>query len=110
MNGIRTLSENIADNGGLKIVHAAYQTFVQRNGPDELLPEMLDYNQNQLFWISAAQTWCGVEGSDDDDEPDHAPFRFRVQGTFSNMPSFSNDFNCAIGTKMNPVKKCEIKT
>lgn len=54
-----SLGENIADNGAVKGMYGAYQTFVERNGPEPTLPE-LNYTQNQLFWISAAQLWCAV--------------------------------------------------
>lgn len=40
-------------------MYGAYQTFVEQNGPEPTLPE-LNYTQNQLFWISAAQLWCAV--------------------------------------------------
>lgn len=54
-----SLGENIADNGAVKGMYGAYQTFVERNGPEPTLPD-LNYTQNQLFWISAAQLWCAV--------------------------------------------------
>lgn len=59
LNGINTQGENIADNGGIKESYRAYQSYVEKNGEEPKLPG-LDYSTKQLFWISAAQSWCGV--------------------------------------------------
>lgn len=106
-----TQGENIADNGAIKGTYAAYQKFTHRNGPDATLPG-LNYTANQLFWISAAQTWCAVTRPESDTlhytTNVHAPPRFRILGTFQNAQHFSNDFNCAPATPMNPTHRCEI--
>lgn len=113
MNGITTQGENIADNGGAKEAYYAYRKWVQRNGPEDALPG-LKYNQQQLFWISYAHSWCGVYQEDYIKDQiiaaDHAPNEFRVNGVVSNMPedTFSYDFNCPFGSPMNPAKKCTI--
>lgn len=92
-------------------MYAAYQTFVKFNGVEPLLPG-LHYTQNQLFWISAAQLWCAVTRPEYDiiqyTTDVHAPNKYRILGTFTNMERFSNDFNCAPGTNMNPINKCEV--
>ncbi|GFS48954.1 neprilysin-2 [Trichonephila inaurata madagascariensis] len=35
----------------------------------------------------------------------HAPAKFRVNGALSNVKEFSEDFNCELGSKMNPTSK-----
>ncbi|XP_059610149.1 neprilysin-2-like [Phlebotomus argentipes] len=111
LNGINTQGENIADNGGVKESYLAYQKWVEKNGPELKLPG-LDYTPQQMFWISAAQTWCEVY------RPEwmkiviitnaHSPGRFRVNGPLSNLRAFAKDFNCPEGSPMNPTHKCEV--
>lgn len=65
-----------------------------------------------MFWISAANVWCSKY------RPEtlkmrvltgyHSPGNFRVIGPMSNFEEFSKDFNCPLGTKMNPKQKCTV--
>jgi neprilysin len=84
---------------------------VKVNGAEKKLPG-LNYNTNQLFWISSAQTWCASFRSEAMKKRIltgvHSPNQFRVLGPFSNIGQFSDDFKCAKGSTMNPEKKCEI--
>ncbi|XP_076028904.1 M13 family metallopeptidase neprilysin 2 isoform X2 [Oratosquilla oratoria] len=111
VNGINTQGENIADNGGIKEAYYGYQAWVQDHHLEGTLPG-LNYNQNQLFWMSAANVWCGKY------RPEslklrllsgvHSPAQFRVNGPFSNLKEFAQDWNCPLGTKMNPREKCRV--
>ena len=111
LNGINTQGENIADNGGIKEAYYAYREWAKRNKHEQKLPG-LQYSPEQMFWISAANTWCSKY------RPEamklrittgfHSPGEFRVRGPLSNMEEFSRDFNCPIGSKMNPEKKCAV--
>lgn len=111
LNGINTQGENIADNGGIKESYKAYQQWVRDNQPEPSLPG-LDYTPQQLFWISAAQTWCSVYRDESMKmritTGVHSPAQFRVLGPLSNMHDFSKDFNCPEGSEMNPIHKCEV--
>uniref|UniRef100_A0A1W7RA35 Neprilysin n=1 Tax=Hadrurus spadix TaxID=141984 RepID=A0A1W7RA35_9SCOR len=111
INGFNTQGENIADNGGVKEAFRAYQQWVKDHGPEPLLPG-LKYTQDQLFWISAANVWCGkyrpevlklrvLSGS-------HSPSQFRVIGVVSNSVDFSRAFNCPESSPMNPKHKCTV--
>lgn len=105
-----TQGENIADNGGLRLAHAAYQSLVQQNGSEPTLPG-LNQTANQLFWISAAQLWCAKTQTNNDTlyTPDvHSPEIYRVIGSVRNTDSFSRDFNCPSGSPMNPTNKCQV--
>ncbi|XP_038121738.1 neprilysin-2 isoform X1 [Culex quinquefasciatus] len=111
LNGINTQGENIADNGGIKEAYYAYRKWAEKNGPEPRLPG-LDLSPEQMFWLSAAQTWCSVY------RPEtmkmrittgvHSPGQFRVLGPMSNMVEFAKDFNCPAGSPMNPTQKCEV--
>lgn len=72
----------------------------------------LNYTANQLFWISAARILCAVTRPEykkfENLVSDHTPHEYRIRGAFSNSEKFSHDFNCKIGSAMNPAKKCEI--
>lgn len=111
VNGALTLGDNIAENGGLKLAYAAYQTFVEQNGPEPILPE-LNYTANQQFWIAGAQMSCTVIRPEYEAmlyETDvHPSNDFNVIGTLSNDESFSRDFNCPSDCRMNPINKCRL--
>lgn len=53
--------ENIADNGGLKYAYNAYKRWIEKNGIEPRMPGLQKYTPEQMFWISAAQTWCSVD-------------------------------------------------
>jgi predicted metalloendopeptidase len=111
VNGVNTQGENIADNGGLKEAFLAYKKWVKDHESEKALPG-LEYTPDQLFWISAANVWCGkyrtevlklrvMVGS-------HSPPMFRVIGPMSNIKEFSESFNCPLGSNMNPNQKCSV--
>lgn len=112
LNGVNTQGENIADNGGLKLAYRAYlSSLKKRNIQDPKLPG-LDFSPRQLFWISAAQTWCSVERPEIKRymilTDSHALGKYRVLGTLSNSKEFSKDFQCMVGSTMNPARKCDV--
>lgn len=111
LNGINTQGENIADNGGIKESYIAYRKWAKQNGPEPKLPG-LDYTAEQMFWISAGQTWCAKYRKESlkmrITTGVHSPSEFRVLGPFSNMNYFAKDFKCPEGTPMNPLHKCEV--
>ncbi|XP_069096179.1 endothelin-converting enzyme 1 isoform X1 [Pleurodeles waltl] len=111
VNGNHTLGENIADNGGLRAAYRAYKNWVAKNGDEMVLPS-LGLSNNQLFFVGFAQVWCSVRTPESSHEglitDPHSPSRFRVIGTISNSPEFSQHFRCPAGSPMNPVEKCEV--
>ncbi|XP_059158497.1 neprilysin-1-like [Physella acuta] len=110
VNGIQTQGENIADNGGLKEAYKAFRN--SRGHLEQRLPGLLEYSNDQLFFINFAQVWCGVM------RPEatvtrlktgvHSPGRFRVIGTLQNMEAFSEAFNCSVGSYMNKKNRCTV--
>jgi len=116
INGLQTLGENIADNGGLK---AAFRAFTNLNKADKhwsygALPG-LNMTDHQLFFISFAQVWCDHSTPQASHlstmEDAHSPPRLRVIGTLSNSLDFAKEFKCRKGSKMNPADpnyKCKV--
>uniref|UniRef100_A0A914DSZ3 Uncharacterized protein n=2 Tax=Acrobeloides nanus TaxID=290746 RepID=A0A914DSZ3_9BILA len=113
VNGILTQGENIADNGGVKEAFRAYRSYIQKLGREEKrLPGFEGYTNDQIFFISYAQVWCGHS------KPEalirqilvdpHSPLKFRVNGVLANQPEFATSFKCPLGSKMNPKKKCAV--
>ncbi|XP_069418190.1 neprilysin isoform X1 [Ovis canadensis] len=111
LNGINTLGENIADNGGIGQAYRAYQNYVKKHGEEKLLPG-LDLNHRQLFFLNFAQVWCGTYRTEyalNSIKTDvHSPGNFRIIGTLQNSPQFSEAFYCRKNSYMNPEKKCRV--
>uniref|UniRef100_A0A1B6E866 Endothelin-converting enzyme 1 n=1 Tax=Clastoptera arizonana TaxID=38151 RepID=A0A1B6E866_9HEMI len=111
LNGKQTLGENIADNGGLKAAYRAYIDWTKTHDKELPLPA-LNLTHKQLFFLSFAQVWCSAtteEATNLQIEKDpHASSKFRVIGSLSNSLDFAQEFNCPLGSKMNPVEKCEV--
>ncbi|KAG1679353.1 Neprilysin-11 [Nymphon striatum] len=57
LNGLNTLGENIADNGGVRQAYRAYET-VTRDKPKERLGLLEKFTDKQLFFLSYAHTFC----------------------------------------------------
>lgn len=103
----------VADNASVKEAYFAYKNHTKQHGPSNTLAG-LNYDDLQLFWISYGQLWCSksrdyvirnqiIAGV-------HSLNEHRVNGPISNMPknTFAHDFNCSVGSKMNPVHKCSV--
>ncbi|OQS04081.1 endothelin-converting enzyme 1, metalloprotease family M13 [Thraustotheca clavata] len=108
VNGNNTLGDNIADNSGLKLAYMAYQ----EAKAIDLNIAKLDWNDDQLFYISFAQTWCEKRTDDNaknhlTNDP-HSPGRWRTNIPVSNSKSFAKTFQCPIGSKMNQKHKCVV--
>ena len=111
LRGINLQGENIADNGGMRQSLLAYRRMVNETGSELRLPS-LNYDPEQLFWISFGKTFCQkirpqieinsvITGV-------HTPARHRVEEVVKNSKEFSKAFKCPIGSNMNPVNKCHL--
>ncbi len=109
VNGELTLGENIADMGGLKLAFMAYRN--SRKGAASMT--VADgFTEDQQFFLAAGQAWC-AKGRDEYmrtlvQTNEHAPPKFRVNGSVSSMPEFAQAFSCAEGTPMHPAKACSV--
>ena len=117
VNGLKTLAENIADNGGIRVSFQAYQSWLKKHGDNgheamSYLPG-LKFSEEQLFFLAFAQSYYSYSPSVQvvrelrGDEA-HSPDKCRVLGPLSNMEEFSDAFNCAKRSPMNPVGKCRV--
>lgn len=111
INGELSLSENIADNGGIRLAYWGYKDWVNKNGPELRLPG-LNMTNEQLLFVSFAQMWCSAFTPSAAYElattDTHTLANYRVIGSLSNMKEFSDVFKCPSDSRMNPEKKCKI--
>jgi len=97
LNGKLTLGENIADAGGL---NNAYKAWKKRDliTPDSSLPGLETFTNDQLFFLSYANWWCGKARkeavlSQVYTDP-HSPADKRILGTLDNSADFKKAFGC----------------
>ncbi|XP_052819391.1 neprilysin-1-like isoform X1 [Mya arenaria] len=114
INGNMTLSENIADIGGIKQSHLAYKLWLrEHNNHDIRLPGLTRFSNEQLFFINTAQLWCS-KFTDEAARRSvftsvHSLPMFRVLGELRNSHEFSEAFSCPRGSYMNPdEEKCSL--
>ena len=109
VNGKLTLGENIADLGGIKLAHRAYNKWLEDGNTD---PSVGDFTGEQLLFVSYAQGWCTLMRPEAErlrvtTDP-HSPAKFRVNGPLSQLPSFGEAFDCPVGSPMRPEKICTV--
>ncbi|KAF9430764.1 hypothetical protein BGZ76_000716 [Entomortierella beljakovae] len=111
------LGENIADNGGIK---KSFETWYARYQSDKsglkynnkIVPGFEKFTPEQLYFIQFGHVWCSKSTLDYNarvalSDP-HAPPKWRIIGTVQNSEYFAKAFNCKVGTKMNPINKCNL--
>lgn len=106
VNGKLTLGENIADAGGVSAAFAAWKKRAAEN-PNQDLPGLDFFTQDQLFFVNYANWWCGATRKETAinriyTDP-HAPKWARILGTMANSRDFKEAFQCK---KTEPV--CEL--
>jgi predicted metalloendopeptidase len=113
VDGINTLNENLADNGGLDRAFEAWKMSIEKNPEiaktrNMKLPGLSEYTMEQLFYISYAHANCEVRNNKKIFEDTHSPGVFRVNGVVSNNKRFAKIFNCPAKSPMNPDHKCTL--
>jgi putative endopeptidase len=94
VNGKLTLSENIADIGGLKVAYLAWKRSLRGRA---LPPVRNGLTAEQRFFVAYAQSWRMQSRPETArlriaSDP-HAPGHFRIVGPLSNMPEFYEAFD-----------------
>lgn len=112
LNGVITLGENIADNGGVQFGYLAYKNYVKRHGKEPRLPGLESFNAEQMFWVAWSQNWCSLYKTESKKvqitKDPHPPGPYRVNFPLKNNKNFANDFKCPVNKPMNPSKKCKV--
>lgn len=112
LNGVITLGENIADNGGVQFGYLAYKQYVGRNGKERRLPGLDSYSPDQMYWLAMSQNWCSKYKTEAKKvqitKDSHPPGPYRVMLPLQNNKDFAKDFNCPVNAPMNPAKKCKV--
>ncbi|XP_048585788.1 endothelin-converting enzyme homolog [Nematostella vectensis] len=111
VNGTKTLNENIADNGGIKLAYEAYMKWTKIHGNEKILPG-LALSPEQLFFVGFAQPWCSIYKKSAayrqlQTDPHSFP-EYRVFGSLANFDKFSKAFKCSSKSRMNPTSKCSV--
>ena len=107
VNGELTLGENIADNGGLRLAHDAFEA----THPDSA-SRIAGHTPEQRFFLAWAQ-WRCVNITEQKarqfarTDP-HSPGKWRVNGVVSNMPSFAAAYHCKAGDPMVRKDPCRV--
>lgn len=76
---------------------------MKNNGEERRLPG-LDFTSRQMFWIGYARQFCYRVPYEYEKWAD--PMKYRIDGVLQNNEDFAKDFECILGSKMNPKKKC----
>ncbi|MBI3554641.1 MAG: M13 family metallopeptidase [Deltaproteobacteria bacterium] len=109
VNGTRTLTENIADQGGTKLAYLAYKRMSA--GRPAAAP-VAGFDENQQYFVSYAQSWCAKRTDESMRQQlisnTHPPEEFRVNGVLMNIPAFGETFGCREGSRMAPKNRCAV--
>jgi endothelin-converting enzyme/putative endopeptidase len=108
LNGKLTLGENVADNGGLRIVLMALEDTL--SGRE--IEKIDGFTPRQRLFLANAQVWCRNQTDEvarmlATVDP-HSPGRWRVNGVVVNMPEFAEAFSCEAGSPMVSADPCRV--
>jgi len=111
-NGLLTLGEDTADNGGLHLALLALQLDLAQQGKSLNDKGSDSFTNLQRFFLSYAYSWC------DQYRPElvrtlvltnpHSYPKYRVNNVVSNFPEFAQAFGCHQGQKMVRAHVCHV--
>lgn len=107
VNGTLTITENIADQGGIKLAYAALKmaapTFQQT---------VDGFTEDQQYFLTFGQAFCAKAKAayyrDWVNQNPHAPPEVRVNGILMNDVNFAPVFHCPAHCAMSPIKRCQV--
>lgn len=95
----QTLSEDLADVGGLQVALEAYLAVTTGATSEDLRSFFLAFAQNWCYKARARESAVLVHDV-------HAPGELRANAPLSFTDAFSTTYRCASGSRMNPERKC----
>jgi endothelin-converting enzyme/putative endopeptidase len=114
INGALTLGENVADLGGLKLAHAAMESWLANNAEAAKQVDGYRFTPGQQFFLGFAQAWCSKYRDAYARQmvavDPHAPAYWRVNGPMGNLREFQKAFQCKEGAKLvrPAAQRCEV--
>jgi putative endopeptidase len=109
VNGNRTLGENIADLGGIKLAIRTLRAARKITGPRDGIG---GFSEEQLVFLSYGQKFCAVESGEWEEyiltRDSHSPAQYRVNGALRNLPEFAQAFSCDPNATLNTADRCEV--
>jgi putative endopeptidase len=100
-DGVFTLGENIADNGGVQI---SYQALQKAKAAGEIQSEMDGFTPEQRFFLAYAGVWAGNIREQEilrrTKEDPHSLGKWRVNGTLPHIQAFMEAFHIQPGNGM----------
>ncbi|KAK2578178.1 hypothetical protein KPH14_001370 [Odynerus spinipes] len=112
VRGKKTFDENFADLVGITVAYEAYKMKMKQHVKPSRIGPLKNFDNEKIFFLIYANTFCEYANEETMEfratVDTHTTSRLRVNGPLSNMPEFSQAFNCAPGNPLNPVSKCDI--
>ena len=111
VDGVRTLTENMADVVGIRMAFSAYRDWMLEHEPSAA-PHVPPLANEQLFFVSYAQLWCDPterawERMAGENDP-HAPPNVRVNAALALVPEFAEAWGCSPQSSMVAEPVCEL--
>lgn len=112
LDGHQTLSENIADNGGLLAAVRGYSQWQKSHKDLGLLPGLGDFGHDKLVFVGFARAYCSTTKRKAMDLSlllnRHSPAHIRINTAVSNLPEFSTAFQCTENSALRPSDTCSL--
>lgn len=111
--GDNGIGEKIADFGGIRVAHNAFQRSLVQVGQNIMGKKGVALRTlGQSFFIDFAQFFCGKTDNSLSKGPPGARLHdsddLRIKRSLMNFKTFANAFDCPVGSAMNPEKKCRV--
>ncbi|KAI8984336.1 hypothetical protein BDF20DRAFT_859355 [Mycotypha africana] len=129
IDGLETVNENFADNGGVSLIRHYFEsnynnssnTRINSDGTynsmtdhvaNQIIPGIDHWTKEQIAYIQFSRMRCSKAIPVNHSLPKTTPDRFRVNGPIMNSYHFSKVFSCKKGSQMHPdthaKAKCQV--